>query len=195
MDLLVAIGQDDLAVGDASAPFGLPWDIPEDRARFASATRGKTLIMGRKTADTLVGLPSFASGARPFWVLSRRPLSPSYPPWARGFASVEAAAAAAAAAAAEASACLVVVGGADVAEQFLRLGLIRRASVTWVSAQAPHATARWSDRSWFGTSSVASSVPGRLQVSRTGVSFHVDEYIFPGHISRTSFPDIFPGHF
>ena len=32
---------------------GLPWDLPEDRKHFASLTRGHTVLMGRKTYQSL----------------------------------------------------------------------------------------------------------------------------------------------
>lgn len=41
----------------------LPWDLPDDRRYFADVTRGHTVIMGRKTAESIVarlghGLPN-----------------------------------------------------------------------------------------------------------------------------------------
>lgn len=33
--------------------YGLPWHIPEDLQHFKDQTRGKTVIMGRKTFDTI----------------------------------------------------------------------------------------------------------------------------------------------
>lgn len=44
----------------------LPWRIPEDLRRFKAATMGRTLIVGRKTAETLPPLPG-----RDLVVLSR----------------------------------------------------------------------------------------------------------------------------
>lgn len=32
---------------------GLPWDIPEDLKYFQTTTKGKTVLMGRKTFDTI----------------------------------------------------------------------------------------------------------------------------------------------
>lgn len=32
---------------------GIPWDIPEDRARFWALTRGHAVIMGRKTYESI----------------------------------------------------------------------------------------------------------------------------------------------
>lgn len=33
----------------------LPWDLPDDRIYFREMTRGKPVIMGRKTADSIIG--------------------------------------------------------------------------------------------------------------------------------------------
>ncbi|MDR1931218.1 MAG: dihydrofolate reductase [Spirochaetales bacterium] len=45
----------------------IPWDIPEDRAYFRETTWGKTVVMGRRTAESLGGpLPGRANA-----VLSR----------------------------------------------------------------------------------------------------------------------------
>ena len=35
---------------------GLPWSEPEDRAHFEATTRGATVIMGRRTFDSLPGV-------------------------------------------------------------------------------------------------------------------------------------------
>ena len=32
---------------------GIPWDLPEDRISFANLTRGSTVVMGRKTFESL----------------------------------------------------------------------------------------------------------------------------------------------
>ena len=47
---------------------GIPWDIPEDRRRFRELTMGHTLIMGRRTFDS-IGRP--LSGRRTI-VLTRQ---------------------------------------------------------------------------------------------------------------------------
>ena len=41
----------------------LPWDLPDDRSYFRDITRGKAVVMGRKTADSIIdrlghGLPN-----------------------------------------------------------------------------------------------------------------------------------------
>lgn len=36
---------------------GIPWDVPEDRRWFREWTRGETVVMGRRTWDSLGGTP------------------------------------------------------------------------------------------------------------------------------------------
>ena len=46
---------------------GMPWQLPEDLARFKRLTMGKTMVMGRKTFASLPGvLPG-----RIHWIISR----------------------------------------------------------------------------------------------------------------------------
>ncbi len=39
--------------GVIGADGGIPWDLPEDRRRFAEVTRGATVVMGRATWESL----------------------------------------------------------------------------------------------------------------------------------------------
>lgn len=50
---LFAVSQD-FAFGDKG---GMPWNCPEDLARFKRVTMGKTLLVGRKTFESLPPLP------------------------------------------------------------------------------------------------------------------------------------------
>ena len=45
----------------------IPWSVPEDLAHFARTTKDATIVVGRKTHDTLPRLPG-----RTIYVLSRR---------------------------------------------------------------------------------------------------------------------------
>lgn len=87
----------------------LPWKLPDDLKQFKRLTIGKTILMGRKTWDSL-GRPL---PERQNWVLSRDPgFAPS---GARVFASVDAALAA------HGDGELMVIGGAELYRQTLPL--------------------------------------------------------------------------
>lgn len=51
----------------------LPWHIPEDLQRFKSLTMGQTLVMGRKTYDSIIQRSGKPLPGREHWVLSRDP--------------------------------------------------------------------------------------------------------------------------
>lgn len=51
----------------------LPWHIPEDLQRFKSLTAGQTLVMGRKTYDSIIARLGKPLPGRRHWVLTRRP--------------------------------------------------------------------------------------------------------------------------
>jgi dihydrofolate reductase len=88
---------------------GLPWRLPEDLKHFRRLTLGKTVLMGRKTWDSL-GKP--LEGRRN-WVLSRDPAF--RPAGAEAFATLEQALAA------HREGELVVIGGAELYRQALPL--------------------------------------------------------------------------
>ena len=83
----------------------LPWRLPNDLAHFKRSTLGKTVLMGRKTWDS-IGRPL---PGRDNWVLSRDPAFA--PPGTRVFDSLDAALAA------QGQGELVVMGGADIYRQ------------------------------------------------------------------------------
>ncbi|GAM09808.1 dihydrofolate reductase [Geobacter sp. OR-1] len=89
---------------------GIPWDIPEDRRRFRALTMGHTLVMGRKTFES-IGKPL---AGRNCIILSRQP---GYSvPGCRVIGSIEEAL----------SLCpeseeLFVAGGAEIYREFLPL--------------------------------------------------------------------------
>lgn len=85
----------------------LPWRLPEDLKHFRRLTLGKTVLMGRKTWDSL-GKP--LEGRRN-WVLSRDPSF--HPPGCEVFATLEQVLAASDAGE------LVVIGGAELYRQLL----------------------------------------------------------------------------
>jgi len=88
---------------------GLPWRLPEDLRHFRRLTLGKTVLMGRKTWESL-GKP--LEGRRN-WVLSRD--RAFRPPGAEVFASLDQALAA------HPGGELVVIGGAELYRQALPL--------------------------------------------------------------------------
>ncbi|MBL6749063.1 MAG: dihydrofolate reductase [Nevskia sp.] len=99
----------------------LPWRLPDDLKRFRRLTLGKTLLMGRRTFDSL-GKPL---DGRDNWVLSADPAF--HPPGVRVFASLGQALAA------KAGGELVVIGGADLYRQTLPLAA--RLELTLVHAE------------------------------------------------------------
>jgi dihydrofolate reductase len=101
----------------------LPWRLPEDLKHFKRMTLGKTVLMGRKTWDSLgKPLPGRAN-----WVLSR---DPSFAPaGARVFAALDQALAE------HAGAELMVIGGAAVFRDALPLA--QRIYLTRVHARLP----------------------------------------------------------
>lgn len=81
----------------------LPWRMPEDLKHFRRLTMGKTMLMGRRTWDSLGGKPL---DGRAHWVLSRDPAF--RPPGCRVFGDLDAALAA------HTDGELMVIGGADL---------------------------------------------------------------------------------
>jgi len=65
--LIVAMNQDGL-IGQNGQ---LPWNIPEDLRRFSRLTKGATLVMGRKTFESLPGGRPLKG--RPHIVITREP--------------------------------------------------------------------------------------------------------------------------
>lgn len=66
----------------------LPWKIPEDLKRFSQLTTGHTVLMGRKTFDSLP--PKFRPlPGRKNIVLSRSPQTLSLPPSVSAYSSID----------------------------------------------------------------------------------------------------------
>lgn len=103
LSLIVAMDQNRLIGRDG----GLPWRLPNDLAHFKRLTLGKTILMGRRTWDSL-GRPL---PGRDNWVVSRDPAFA--PAGARAFASL------AAALAARRGGELMVIGGTELYRQTL----------------------------------------------------------------------------
>lgn len=101
----------------------LPWHLPRDLAHFKRLTLGKTLLMGRKTWDSL-GRPL---PGRDNWVLSRDPAFA--PVGARRFESLDDALAA------HPHGELMVIGGAELYRQ--TLARAQRLYLTEVGARLP----------------------------------------------------------
>lgn len=105
----------------------LPWRLPADLAHFKRTTMGKTVLMGRRTWQS-IGRPL---PGRENWVVTR---DPSFrPEGARVFDSLDAALAA------HGNGELMVIGGADLYRQTLPLA--RRIYLTEVLADLGPATA------------------------------------------------------
>lgn len=119
----------------------LPWDLPADRMFFRKHTEGRILIMGSKTYESVKTFTVFNDGSRVSWVLSstRPDLTISdisdIGEHVRYFNSiddllstyrlyVENG---------KAASSFVIIGGSHVAAQFLEMGLIDRALITWVT--------------------------------------------------------------
>lgn len=116
LSLIVAMDRNGLIGRGAD----LPWRLPADLAHFKRMTLGKTVLMGRRTWDS-IGRPL---PGRDNWVLSRDP--GFAPAGARTFDSLEAALAA------HGQGELMVMGGADLYRQALPLA--RRLYLTEVLA-------------------------------------------------------------
>ena len=126
-----------LAIEESSGRIGqdgkLPFNIPEDRAFFRKHTTGHTLIMGNTTYETVKRLPSFQDGSRTSWVLTRHhkheelraPCSSTR--FFQGMDELQEEIQ-------KSDNSFVVIGGAEVARQFLELGWIDSALITWVGS-------------------------------------------------------------
>ncbi len=117
LTLIVAVAENGVIGRDGT----LPWRLPEDLKHFRRLTLGNTVLMGRKTFESL-GKPL---EGRANWVLSR---DPAYAPaGARVFAQLDDALAQAP------QGELLVIGGAELYRQALPLA--RRLELTRVHAQ------------------------------------------------------------
>jgi dihydrofolate reductase len=117
ISLVVAMDEGGLIGRDGT----LPWRLPEDLKHFRRLTLGKTMLMGRKTWDSL-GKPL---DGRQNWVLSRDPAF--HPPGSRVFGQLEPALAAAG------GDELMVIGGAELFR--VTLPLAQRIHLTRVHAR------------------------------------------------------------
>ena len=104
LSLIAALDDQNLIGRDGD----LPWRLPEDLKHFKRLTLGKTVLMGRKTWQSL-GRPL---PQRENWVISRQ--ADFEAPGARVFASVDQAMAEA-----EPAQELMVIGGAEIYRQTL----------------------------------------------------------------------------
>lgn len=124
LSLVVAMDEAGLIGRDGQ----LPWRLPNDLAHFKRLTLGKTVLMGRRTWESL-GRPL---PGRDNWVLSR---DPGYAPaGARVFASLDAALAAA-----QGRDEVLVIGGAELYR--LALPRVQRMYLTQVLARIGGAAA------------------------------------------------------
>jgi len=105
LTLIVAVSDNGIIGRDG----GLPWRLPEDLKHFRRLTLGNTVLMGRKTFESL-GKPL---EGRANWVLTRDPAFA--PAGARVFRDLDAALAA------QPQGELLVIGGAELYRQTLPL--------------------------------------------------------------------------
>jgi dihydrofolate reductase/CTP:molybdopterin cytidylyltransferase MocA len=68
MTLIAAVAQN----GCIGRDNDLPWHIPEDLQRFKSLTSGQTVVMGRKTYDSIIARLGKPLPNRRHWVLTRQ---------------------------------------------------------------------------------------------------------------------------
>jgi len=119
LSLVVAMDEDRL-IGRAN---GLPWRLPDDMKHFRRVTIGKTVLMGRKTWESL-GKPL---AERRNWIVSRDPAFAPQGEDIRVFRSLEEALAA------HDDGELMVIGGAQLYRQTLPLA--QRIYLTEVQAR------------------------------------------------------------
>lgn len=142
--------------GVIGADGGLPWHLPEDLAHFAATTRGRTVVMGRRTWDSLPARVRPLPG-RTNVVLTRDPDLAA--PGADVVGSVEDALAAAGP-----GRCWVIGGASVYAALLTRADL---AVVTEIAEEFPGDTvAPVLDASWVGDDPA-------WRESRTGLHFRV----------------------
>jgi dihydrofolate reductase len=119
LTLIAAVAENGVIGRDGA----LPWRLPDDLKRFRRLTLGNTVLMGRKTFDSL-GKPL---DGRSNWVLSRDPAFAS--PQVRVFREL------AEALAAEPQGELLVIGGGELYRQALPWA--QRLELTLVHAAPP----------------------------------------------------------
>src|ERR1700761_8395004 len=142
----------------------IPWQVPEDQARFKQLTMGHTVVMGRRTWDSL------PAGVRPLpgrrnVVLSRQTDLKVH--GAEVLSSLEQAIS-------DAEPKTWVIGGEEI--YVLALPRATRCEVTEVDIELPRddddALAPVLDEAWEGTS-------GEWQVSRSGLRYRFHSYSRP----------------
>jgi dihydrofolate reductase len=145
---------------------GIPWRVPEDLARFKRVTMGHTVVMGRRTWDSLPATVRPLPGRRNV-VLSRQ--TDFMADGAEVLDSLEQAIAIS-----ETEPETWVIGGAQI--YLLALPLATRCEVTEVDIDLPRedddALAPVLDEAWRG-------VRGEWQVSRAGPRYRFHSYCRP----------------
>ncbi|ORJ57299.1 dihydrofolate reductase [Mycobacterium simiae] len=144
----------------------IPWHVPEDLARFKQVTVGRTVIMGRRTWDSLPARVRPLPGRRNI-VLSRQ--ADFTADGAEVARSLDAAFASLSAPASESSAW--VIGGAQIYAQALPLAT--RCEVTEIEVDLVRddedALAPVLDEAWLGET-------GEWHVSRSGLRYRFHSY-------------------
>ena len=141
----------------------IPWKLPEDLARFRQLTLGHTVVMGRRTWDSLPARVRPLPGRRNV-VLSRQ----------SDFTAQGAQVARSLEQALTADGDAWIIGGGEI--YALALPLAERCEVTEVDIELPRddedALAPLLDEAWVGTT-------GEWQVSREGLRYRFHSYARP----------------
>lgn len=140
----------------------LPWHIPEDLKYFKSVTRGKPVIMGRKTFDSIISRIGKPLPDRPNYVISRTP-----PARSDIIACLSLEDAIAKAKADHPDQEIVIMGGASIYEQ--ALDLVDRMYLTVIDADIEGDAwfPVYDERDWKMTESTASASNGWTYEFRT----------------------------
>lgn len=149
---LVAALTDDHAIGAGGT---LPWRLPGDLARFKALTTGGTVVMGRRTAESI----GRALPGRRNLVLSRAGAAP-YPDQEVVRTPEQALAT---------TDDLFVLGGGEIYALFLPLAT--DAHLTWVDAKIPDADTFFPPVSWDEWTEVARSAHAPDERHRYGYAF------------------------
>jgi dihydrofolate reductase len=138
---------------------GIPWDLPEDQARFKEITVGHTVVMGRLTWESLPSKVRPLPGRRNIVITRNADYQASGAETSGSIASVIA------------DGCIWIIGGAEIYS--LALPAANRCEVTEVAIdlhrQDADAVAPVLDETWVGS-------VGEWRVSRSGLRYRYLSY-------------------
>lgn len=165
MTLIAAVAQN----GCIGRDNDLPWHIPEDLQRFKSLTSGQTVVMGRKTYDSIVARLGKPLPNRRHWVLTRQEdwqPSPEHRSQAERCPGIAQAVDWAQAAGLTA---LWVIGGAEVYAQALPYAQILEITEVGIDAEGDAFFPHWGTSAF--TSAFKTKSDGTWQISSQGVRY------------------------